>query len=34
MRVGIIAPPWLPIPAPGYGAIEAIVNVCAARMIG
>jgi glycosyltransferase involved in cell wall biosynthesis len=26
MRIGLIAPPWLPVPAQGYGAIEAIIN--------
>jgi glycosyltransferase involved in cell wall biosynthesis len=25
MRIGIIAPPWIPVPAPGYGGIEAVV---------
>jgi|KBSMisStandDraft_5_1062788.scaffolds.fasta_scaffold452203_1 hypothetical protein len=26
MRIWLIAPPWLPVPAPGYGAIEALIN--------
>ena len=26
MRIGIIAPPWLPIPPTGYGGIEAMVD--------
>jgi glycosyltransferase involved in cell wall biosynthesis len=26
MRVGIIAPPWLPIPPPGYGGTEVVVD--------
>ena len=25
MRIGIVAPPWIPIPAPGYGGIEEVV---------
>jgi glycosyltransferase involved in cell wall biosynthesis len=26
MRIGLIAPPWLPVPPNGYGGIEAVVN--------
>jgi glycosyltransferase involved in cell wall biosynthesis len=26
MRVGIIAPPWLPVPPPGYGGTEVVVD--------
>ncbi|MDO8362366.1 MAG: glycosyltransferase family 4 protein [Actinomycetota bacterium] len=26
MRIGIIAPPWLPVPATGYGGTEAVVD--------
>ncbi len=29
MRVGIIAPPWLPIPPPAYGGIESFVDTLA-----
>src|SRR5689334_19668933 len=25
MRIGVVAPPWIPVPAPGYGGIEAVV---------
>lgn len=26
MRVGLIAPPWIPLPPPGYGGIEIVVT--------
>ncbi|MET3172814.1 UNVERIFIED_ORG: glycosyltransferase involved in cell wall biosynthesis [Arthrobacter sp. UYCu721] len=26
MRIGMIAPPWIPVPPPAYGGIEAIVD--------
>ncbi|HTI34409.1 MAG TPA: glycosyltransferase family 4 protein [Miltoncostaea sp.] len=26
MRIGVVAPPWIPVPAPGYGGIEAVVE--------
>jgi len=26
MRIALIAPPWLPIPPPAYGGIEAVVD--------
>ncbi|MBT2517579.1 glycosyltransferase [Streptomyces sp. ISL-90] len=29
MRIGIIAPPWLPIPPPAYGGIESFVDTLA-----
>ncbi len=29
MKVAIIAPPWLPIPAPAYGGTEAVLDVLA-----
>ena len=25
MRIGMVAPPWIPVPAPGYGGIETVV---------
>ena len=31
LRVGLIAPPWLPVPPVGYGGIETIVDVLAQR---
>ncbi len=29
LRIGLIAPPWLPVPAPAYGGTEAAVDVLA-----
>ncbi|MFP3913705.1 MAG: glycosyltransferase family 4 protein [Actinomycetota bacterium] len=29
MRVGLIAPPWLPVPPPSYGGIEEVVDALA-----
>lgn len=29
MRIGIIAPPWIPIPPPAYGGIESFIDVLA-----
>jgi len=26
MRIGLIAPPWVPVPPPGYGGTEAVVD--------
>src|SRR3954453_23337277 len=26
MRIGLIAPPWLPVPPPKYGGTEAVVD--------
>ncbi len=26
MRIGLIAPPWLPVPPPGYGGTEVVVD--------
>ena len=25
LRIGVVAPPWLPVPPPGYGGIERVV---------
>jgi glycosyltransferase involved in cell wall biosynthesis len=29
MRIGILAPPWIPVPPPAYGGIEEVVDVLA-----
>ena len=29
MRIGIIAPPWVPIPPPAYGGIERVIDITA-----
>jgi hypothetical protein len=26
MRIGLIAPPWIPVPPPAYGGTEAVVD--------
>ena len=26
-RVAMLAPPWIPVPAPGYGGIEEVVRI-------
>ena len=26
MRIGLIAPPWLPVPPPGYGGTEVVID--------
>ena len=33
MRIGIIAPPWLPIPPPAYGGIESFVDTLARELV-
>lgn len=32
MRIGIIAPPWIPIPPPAYGGIECFIDVLAIEL--
>jgi glycosyltransferase involved in cell wall biosynthesis len=34
MRIGLIAPPWLPVPPPAYGGTEAVVDRLARGMQG
>lgn len=33
MRVGLIAPPWIPIPPPAYGGIEAVLDALARGLV-
>src|SRR4249920_3232345 len=33
MRIAMLAPPWIPVPAPGYGGIEAVVEVLCNRLV-
>jgi glycosyltransferase involved in cell wall biosynthesis len=33
MRIGLVAPPWLPVPPPAYGGIEAIVDRLARGLV-
>jgi hypothetical protein len=27
LRIAMLAPPWIPVPPPGYGGIEAVVDL-------
>ena len=33
LRVALLAPPWLPVPPPGYGGIEAVLEQLAAGLV-
>jgi len=33
LRVAVIAPPWIPVPPPGYGGIEAVVDLLCAGLV-
>lgn len=33
MRVGIISPPWVPVPPPAYGGLEAVVDLLARGLV-
>jgi hypothetical protein len=32
MRIGLVAPPWIPVPPPAYGGIERVVALQAAGL--
>ncbi|MGH3603851.1 MAG: hypothetical protein ACRDQI_07465 [Pseudonocardiaceae bacterium] len=32
MRIGLLAPPWIPVPPPAYGGIERVVALQAAGL--
>lgn len=34
LRIAMLAPPWIPIPAPGYGGIETVVDQLTRRLVG
>lgn len=34
MRIGMIAPPWVPVPPPAYGGTEAVVDLLARGLAG
>lgn len=34
LRVGLLAPPWLPVPPPAYGGTEAVVDTLARGLVG
>jgi glycosyltransferase involved in cell wall biosynthesis len=33
LRIGLLAPPWLPVPPPGYGGIESVVALLADALV-
>ncbi len=33
MRIAMLAPPWIPIPAPGYGGIEEVVRLLCGQLV-
>ena len=33
MRIGIVAPPWVPIPPPAYGGTESVIDRLARGMV-
>jgi hypothetical protein len=32
MRIGLIAPPWIPVPPPAYGGTESVIDRLAASL--
>ncbi|GAB3044250.1 glycosyltransferase family 4 protein [Parafrigoribacterium mesophilum] len=34
MRIGMLAPPWIPVPPPAYGGIEEVIDVLACGLSG
>src|SRR6476469_7452278 len=33
LRIAVLAPPWIPVPAPAYGGIEAVVRLLCAGLV-
>jgi glycosyltransferase involved in cell wall biosynthesis len=33
LRIAMLAPPWIPVPPPGYGGIEAVVDLVAGELV-
>jgi glycosyltransferase involved in cell wall biosynthesis len=33
LRIAMLAPPWIPVPPPGYGGIEAVVDLVARELV-
>jgi glycosyltransferase involved in cell wall biosynthesis len=33
LRVAVLAPPWIPVPPPGYGGIEAVVDLLCEELV-
>lgn len=34
LRIAMLAPPWIPVPAPGYGGVESVVNALTETLVG
>jgi len=34
LRIALLAPPWIPIPPPGYGGIEAVIELLCDGLVG
>jgi glycosyltransferase involved in cell wall biosynthesis len=34
MRIAMLAPPWIPVPAPGYGGVESVVSTLTEALVG
>jgi glycosyltransferase involved in cell wall biosynthesis len=34
LRIAMLAPPWIPVPAPGYGGVESVVSTLTEALVG
>lgn len=34
LRIAMLAPPWIPVPAPGYGGVESVVSTLTESLVG
>lgn len=34
LRIAVLAPPWIPVPPPAYGGIEAVVDLLCEALVG
>src|SRR5580700_1856845 len=34
LRIAMLAPPWISVPAPGYGGVESVVNTLTEALVG
>ena len=34
LRIAMLAPPWIPVPAPGYGGVESVVSTLTETLVG
>ncbi len=33
LRIAMLAPPWIPIPSPGYGGVESVVSTLTEALV-